>query len=115
MPPATGSYAVMVTDSNGCSFSDTLQLTVVPIPTANITAQPAFGFPGTVITLLNQSQNGQTYSWGFGNGSTSLVNSAANQSVTYLNEGVYIVSLLVSNQVCFDTISVWITITARLS
>lgn len=112
VPPSTGSYVVTVTDSNGCVAIDTLLVTVVPVPTAMITPQPAFGFPGTVITLLNQSQNGQTYSWDFGNGSTLLLNSAANQSVSYLNEGIYQVSLLVSNQVCFDTISVWITITA---
>ena len=65
---------------------------------------------GLDITFNNQSANGITYLWDFGNGDTSTV---ANPQYTYPNEGTYLVVLTVyQNDSCFTSYSEWITILA---
>lgn len=53
------------------------------------------------VEFFNQSINGDSYSWDFGDGST---NSSLNPSHTYTDEGEYLVRLVVRNVCSTDTI-----------
>ena len=113
-PGNTGTYIVTATDTNGCIDSDSIQITVLPIPVASFTAVPSSGVIGTPISFLNLSQNGISYVWDWGNGDSLLVLTLANQTTTFNSPGVYFVTLTASNNICWDTASVWVTIAAPL-
>jgi hypothetical protein len=73
-----------VQSSNGCRASDTLDITVTPLPTASFTSTVNVGtvdFTGTVA-------NEDSVSWDFGDGSTGSGN---NPQHTYTANGDYIV------------------------
>ncbi|MBX5438851.1 MAG: gliding motility-associated C-terminal domain-containing protein, partial [Thermoflavifilum sp.] len=70
-----GSYWVKVTDANGCSASDTLQLQIHPLPIVNLGNDTAI-CQGESLTL-NAGNVGSTYLWSTGqNGQTITVNTA---------------------------------------
>jgi hypothetical protein len=95
-----GNHNVTITDGNGCTFTDVVTITVLtPAPSAffNATAN------GLEIDFVNLSQNVDTYSWYFGDGSTS---SSENPTHTYSTNGAYTVTLIVSNECGSDTIKI---------
>ncbi|MBI1286525.1 MAG: T9SS type B sorting domain-containing protein [Flavobacteriales bacterium] len=59
-PASTTTYVVDATDANGCELSDSVQVTVQPLPVANAGADVAICF-GECTTL--QASGGDTYSW----------------------------------------------------
>jgi hypothetical protein len=64
---ATGTYSVKVTDTNACFKSDTIHVTVNPLPVVNLGNDTAF-CPGNSLTL-NAGNPGAHYLWN--NGTTS--------------------------------------------
>ncbi len=92
-----GTYTVTLTAANAGGFDTTTELvTVEPTPTSGpipeFTASPRFGPPGLQVSFTNLSTGSApiTYLWTFGDGTTST---ATNPTKTYLNPGVYTVSL----------------------
>lgn len=106
MVTAAGNYSVVVTDSNGCTSSDTISVTVNPLPSALFNFTPGAG--GLDYTFSDLSGGGPTsWSWNFGDNGTSNV---ANPSHTYTTSGVYTVTLIVTNACGSDTTTMSLTV-----
>jgi gliding motility-associated-like protein len=98
--------SVITSDSNGCTVSKVKIITVVAPPNASFTASPLFACTAPLnvnFTNTSTSSGAVTYSWTFGNGSTST---QQNPVTTYTAAGSYSVSLLVNQGGCTDTITV---------
>jgi hypothetical protein len=93
-----GNYWVTVTASNGCkATSDTIVVTPANFPVA------AFSYVqenDLGIIFSNNSINGNTYTWDFGNGTQS---SDANPFVNFEVTGTYLVQLIAENECGRDT------------
>ena len=98
-------YVVTGTDAFGCQNTDTVVVTVVPIPTAILGAStPTSGYPGLTVQFTNASLNANTYHYDFGNGSNQSTTSISlTPSSTYNSPGVYTVVLTAGNGICQDT------------
>lgn len=77
----SGSYHVIVTDVNGCSGTDTVDVVINPLPLVNL--GPDLGYCGTSATLDAQNP-GLTYMWS---------NSATTQSISVTTNGTYTVTV----------------------
>lgn len=97
----SGDNLVTVTDASGCETSITVEVGHTnPLPDA------AFNWfaSGTVVQFSNQTTNGTSYSWDFGDGSTST---DASPIHTYASGGTYTVTLIATNACGSDTIT-WV-------
>jgi PKD repeat protein len=111
-PTNTTSYTVTVTDQFGCSSSALSVVNVNASPTANFTS--VLGANNTV-DFTSTSVSGSTFSWTFGDGSTSAIE---NPTHTYATPGTYDVTLVVTNAGgCSDTIvnSIVVTNTSSIN
>lgn len=107
----TGTYIVMVVDSNGCSSVDTFAVVALPSPTAAFNFNVGSG--GLSYTFTDQSTGGATsYAWNFGDGNTSTQASPAH---TYAASGNYVVTLIATNSCGSDTITQSLTVTDVVS
>lgn len=101
---AAGTYTVtLIAQSANCADTTTQTVTVNPKPTADFIGTPLSPCPApAVIQFNNQSINGVSYEWDFGDGGTST---AANPSHTYTANTEYTVRLITTNAFgCKDTI-----------
>jgi PKD repeat protein len=78
---SSGSYHVVVTDANGCSGTDTVDVVINPLPVVNL--GPDLGQCGTSATL-NAQNPGLSYLWN---------TSATTQTITVTNNGTYWVNV----------------------
>jgi gliding motility-associated-like protein len=101
-PAASGTYSVTGTDANGCINSDIVTINILPVPSADVAADETIGDPGLVVNFTNNSSNGTSYNWVFGNGQTATFSTLIGQTVTYSESGTYTVSLTASNGICSD-------------
>lgn len=101
----TTTLVVTGTDANGCTNTDTLVITVVPVPTAVLGAStPVSGYPGLVVQFTNGSLNANSYSFNYDNGTgLQTTNVAATPSSAFNVPGTYYVTLVASNGICEDT------------
>ncbi len=107
---ASGWYYLTVTDDE-CSANDSVFVDALALPVAQFTATPATGLAPLIVTFNNQSLNGVTYYWDFGNGQTAITNNLDPTSTTYINEGTYTVQLIASQGPgCSDTAYLTITV-----
>ncbi|MBN4081700.1 choice-of-anchor J domain-containing protein [bacterium AH-315-C07] len=101
---AEGSYFVTIADANGCTTSDSVNLTF----TSN---KPMAGFDysvsGLIVYFTDSSANANSLFWDFGNSTTS---SGSNPVKTYSDTGNYNVCLIASNSCGSDTICTIITL-----
>jgi len=93
-----GTYNVLITDANNCSFPG-LSATVnggAPTPTASFTpsAQTVFLNTGATVTFTDASTGGTSWMWDFGDTNTSTDQSPVH---TYTAIGTYDVTLTVTN------------------
>lgn len=95
---ASGSYAVTVFNENECASSDTINVSVIRVPTPNF----SFTTVGNQVFFNNLTATFGSYLWLFGDGSTST---AISPSHTYLGDGAYEASLVVSNSCGSDTLT----------
>ena len=109
-PQITTTYTVVGTDINNCQNTDEVTVFVLPIPTSNFSADTLVAPPGTIITFSNTSTNATNYSWNFGNGFQITTPDLDDQTETYLNQGIYTVTLTASNGFCNSSETVTITI-----
>ncbi len=101
---APGSYNVTLTvqDTSGClgSLSHVVEITVPPLAHFTANANNCVG-QSVQFTNLSTSTDGYIVSWlwNFGDGNTQLVNFPATPSVnhTYINTGIFAVTLTVTN------------------
>lgn len=101
-----GSYTVKlkVTDTQGCTDSSTLATSLtISSPKANFTTTDTVSCPGRPVRFVNQSTGtGLTYSWNFGDNTTS---SLPNPLHNYTSDGIYTVRLTISDPFgCADSI-----------
>ena len=97
---AAGNYNVCLTVTNSCSTSTSCQFLIVtcPQPAASFLAVPN----GLSVSFTDQTGNSpSTFSWDFGDGNTSSLQSPSH---TYLATGSYNVCLVASNACGADTI-----------
>lgn len=96
-----GVYSVQINNASGCSgtSSNTITLSLVRRPTADFTSTGSCAsFPVTFTNQSTVSNSGiVTYSWTFGNGSTST---NVNPTAVYSSPGNYNVTLIVTPQAC---------------
>jgi gliding motility-associated-like protein len=106
-----GLYTVVVTDNvTGCSATSTLAV-FSPTVIANFTVDVAAGGAPLAVTFSNSSLGANTYSWTFGDGSTSTSTNPAN---TFTTPGTYTVTLVSTNGLCSDTHTLEIKVTGGL-
>ncbi|NTW31427.1 MAG: T9SS type B sorting domain-containing protein [Bacteroidetes bacterium] len=122
LPSQTTSYIATVWDScRYASSSDTILITVMPLPSRSFDASPASGCqPFTVPFNYFSSDTGLAFSWNFGEDSTIVTD--PKPVYTYNNVGTYNVSLTVTTPFgCVDSITknnmieVWLKPTAYFS
>lgn len=92
--PTTGTYSLKVVEFNEILCAgDTLEFSIIinPTPVASYTSVISNGFD---VDFTNTSTNGDTYTWDFGDGNTST---NVNPSHTYMQDGDYTVSLVVTS------------------
>jgi gliding motility-associated-like protein len=78
---------------------------VIQNPNVDFTFTPVTGNAPLSVVFSNQTINGTSYTWDFGNGSTQNINSALDVSQIYLDGGVYSITLYASNNGCVDSIT----------
>jgi len=101
---APGIYTVTLVASNSAGSSTaTASITVTGGPTAGFTSQTA----GLSVIFNNSSQNGGTYDWDFGDGTTSQ---EENPTHTYAATGTYTVVLTAYNECGTNTFTQVVTI-----
>ncbi|MBL0330702.1 MAG: T9SS type A sorting domain-containing protein [Bacteroidetes bacterium] len=99
---AAGTYNVTTTNADACDGVGTSSNTVVtvnPVPTAAGAVASTTGFN---VTFSNTSSGATSYSWDFGDLSSS---SATAPVHAYASNGTYTVTLIASNGACSDTIT----------
>jgi gliding motility-associated-like protein len=105
--PALGvnTYGVTGTNANGCQASDTVVITVIPVPVSDLGSNSVLsGYPGLVVEFTNSSTNANSYSFNFGNGgSYNTTNVSNTPESTYQTPGTYTVILTAGNGICQDT------------
>lgn len=103
---SAATYAVDVTDSNGCIGSDTIVVGTETTPTA------AFSFLVSGAGLVYDftytgTTNATTYAWDFGDGNSDT---QQNPSHTYTTPGSYVVTLMITNECGTDSITQSVTV-----
>ena len=102
-PVITTTYTVTVTDAGTCTNSATNTVTVLPLPNADITPNPASVCPGKSITLT--ATGGGTYLWSTGETSSSITKSpAVNTTYTVTVTGSNGCTAVVSRLVTINTL-----------
>ena len=102
-PDSSGLYILTATSENGCIDTDNVNVTINTSPTALISGTPLIGSIPLLVNFTNESQNGTTYSWDFGNGLFASSSDLSGESSLYTNVGDYEVMLVASNLNCYDT------------
>ncbi|MBU0763956.1 MAG: hypothetical protein KJ607_03875, partial [Bacteroidetes bacterium] len=95
----TGQYSVTVTDGNGCTGSDAINVTINPNPVIDLGSNQAI-CNGESVTL--DAGGGYTYHWS---------NSSVNQTITVTTAGQYSVTVTESNG-CTGTDNVTVTLSS---
>jgi hypothetical protein len=93
----SGLYYVAVTDSNGCSGSDSINVTINALPVVNLGADTAI-CGGSII--LNAGNSGASYVWN---------DASTSQTLTASASGIYFVTVTDSNA-CATTDSISVTV-----
>ncbi len=97
-PSQTTTYTVTAINPRCGNSTDTLRITVNPLPRAQYYFNST---DGLTISLVNTSTCADSYLWNFGDGDTSNI---VNPTHTYLISGTYTVILIACNSYGCDTI-----------
>ncbi|MNU69881.1 hypothetical protein D3C71_592790 [compost metagenome] len=104
-----GWYYIELTN-NGCTRRDSVLVTPLNPPVAGVSANPTSGYAPLNVNLTNNSSNGITYNWNFGNGNSTTATDLSSQNQTYDSVGTYLVTLVAISGNCTDTATVLITV-----
>ncbi len=103
-------YTLNLLHASGYTVSK-LYLVNGPAPIVAGFTAPATATEGDDVTFTNSTANATSYTWNFGDGSTST---DANPTHAYTYPGEYLVELVVSNGNCQESITQLVTIEAKL-
>ncbi|MFT5860403.1 MAG: gliding motility-associated-like protein [Flavobacteriaceae bacterium] len=95
-------YTVTGTDANGCIGTDQVTVSSYPLPVAIGTATPIYGNAPLVVDFTNLSSNATAFTWDFGDLNTANTTGLSGVSNEYLSAGIYVVTLVASNEICSD-------------
>ncbi|MEM7038021.1 MAG: choice-of-anchor L domain-containing protein, partial [Bacteroidota bacterium] len=99
-------YAVTVTDTNGCTASDTMELTAVPLPTSPFTSPGIICQSDTAnIVWTGTAGGGATFNWVFPSGVIQNGTGSGPYDVTWGAAGQYNLSLEITDGSCVSTIT----------
>ncbi len=102
--PGTYPISLRVTDPNNCYNNIIKNIVILPKPTLSFTTSATFACsPPLNVTFTNTSTavGATTYSWNFGDGTTSA---AVSPSHTYTISGTYNVTLIINQNGCIDSL-----------
>jgi gliding motility-associated-like protein len=101
-------YTVTGTDANGCTNTDVVTITTVPVPVSDVTASIESGLPSLEVDFYNNSDMATSYFWNFGDGTTGTTTDLSTQNNTFTEPGTYWVVLTASNGICsdYDTVQI---------
>jgi autotransporter-associated beta strand protein len=105
-----GTYTLTLTDSNGYVATKVIQVDGVLPVTASFTASAATA--QTPVSFTNTSQNANSFTWNFGDGSNST---AMNPAHTYSQPGTYTITMTANNTGCSAVYTESIIVTAAPS
>lgn len=97
--PGTYDIRLVAFNSVGCSDTISKKIRIIPKPTASFTINQRRGCVPFTVNFTNQSNQGQSYEWDFGDGNIST---EVNPSHTYTTSGKYKIMLTVKNEICTD-------------
>ncbi len=100
---SSGNYSVAYTDGSGCtSPSSNIQVTVNPVPTANIGAAPnaICLVNSTTLTYVGSASAAANYVWNFGGGNVLSGSGQGPYNISYNTSGSYTVTLSVTELGC---------------
>lgn len=100
-----GSYTISLIAQNG-SCSDTSQQPITVLP-AVVAAFTATSNCNQGISIANQSQNGSSYFWAWGDGNSSTNNLNYYQ---YVSSGNFTISMIALNGLCSDTVTLTVQV-----
>jgi trimeric autotransporter adhesin len=109
-PSTTTTYTVTGTTAAGCSNTDEITVTVLPVPNASFTADEITGYPVHTVNFTNNSTNANNYTWSFGNGIIIPATNTTSQTTSYSETGIYEVILFASNGICSDSTSIQVIV-----
>lgn len=105
---SVGDYFLeIISDPTANSYLNAYNFTITYVPCTFPTVDFSFNATNNNVTFTNLSQNAQTYTWSFGDGSSSTL---ANPGHSYVSTGTYTVSLTASNPCGSQTITKTVTI-----
>ncbi len=110
-PAYTTLYTVKGTDTNTCSNTATVNITISPIPNPQIVAfpNPVSVFDPTV-HIYDASGGNNTYIWNTGDGVNST-QSSFYHTYSDLDTGSYLIDVIVANPYgCLNTSSLWVVV-----
>ncbi|HRG28261.1 MAG TPA: GEVED domain-containing protein [Chitinophagales bacterium] len=105
----SGTYYVDVVSAAGCANSDTITLSITPLPTADfdvITGE------GLIAVFTSLATDAVTWLWDFGDGTISTIE---NPDHTYPTDGSYVVTLVVTNDCGADIYTTTIQVTTGIN
>ncbi|MFK7924848.1 MAG: PKD domain-containing protein [Bacteroidia bacterium] len=103
-----GDYSVNIINNTGCTDTDTISVTLEPLPNPNFSAQGGWGSNWFNWDFNNLSSGATSYAWDFGDGAGSSTD--PNPSYSYAFPGDYDVILLATNDCGTDSITITITV-----
>jgi gliding motility-associated-like protein len=109
-PTQSQVYYVTGTDANGCEATDSVLVTLVPVPTAQFSSDVNSGIAPLTVNFTNTSSNATSYDWNFGDGNEVITFDLSNVSNSFNNPGAYAVWLVATNGFCSDSISTLINV-----
>lgn len=99
-----GEYGVLVTDTNGCTIEDAIEVALINPPIAGFTSRSKpVEFTDPDVQFVNESTAALTYEWHFGDGDISYEEDPEHR---YDTSGVFLVMLIAYNEPnfgCADT------------
>jgi gliding motility-associated-like protein len=104
-----GWYTISLTD-DVCSVSDSVFVDIESPPIADFSANIIDGCNPLTVNFTNLSQNTSSYTWDFGDGSTSYILSPNDQGHTFSQTSTVELTAYTSDTTCFDVTSIEISI-----
>jgi gliding motility-associated-like protein len=97
-------------ENNGCHRTDSVLVSPLNPPVAQVSANPTSGYGPLAVTFTNGSTNANTFDWYFGNGNTTTTTDLSSQNQVYDSVGTYTVMMVAINGSCTDTAFVNVTV-----